>query len=107
VGEGIVEHYAGEYPEVLELAETTPEEAVRNSDTLQYFALEAYANDIALPGEGCAGTYTATSSEVVSVTSGAASATITPSVTTTVAVSTTSSAAKECHTHADGVEHCT
>jgi len=108
VGEGVVEHYAGEYPEVLELAETTPEEAVRNSDTLQYFALEAYAHDIALPGEGCAGTYTATSSEEVpSATSGAASATTTPTVTTTEAPSTTTTAAKECHTHADGVEHCT
>jgi len=108
VGEGVVEHYAGEYPEVLELAETTPEEAVRNSDTLQYFALEAYAHDIALPGEGCAGTYTATSSEEVpSATSGAASATTTPTATTTEAPSTTTTAAKECHTHADGVEHCT
>ncbi|KAF2868272.1 putative peptidase family-domain-containing protein [Massariosphaeria phaeospora] len=76
VGEGIVEHYAEDYPEVLELAENTPSEAVKNSDTLQYFALEAYAYDIALPGEGCPGKYTATSEAPV------ASATETPTATT-------------------------
>jgi len=64
VGEGAVEHYAGEYDTVIELAKTHPDEAVRNSDTLQYFALEAYAYDIAVPGEGCAGKWTATSSQV-------------------------------------------
>ncbi|KAF1354071.1 zincin [Lizonia empirigonia] len=59
VGEGIVEHYgdADEYPGVLELAESNPAEAVRNSDTLQYFALEVYAHDIAVPGVGCPGSY--------------------------------------------------
>ncbi|KAF2679199.1 zincin, partial [Lentithecium fluviatile CBS 122367] len=107
VGEGIVEHYAGEYNEVLELAKTTPEEAVRNSDTLQYFALEAYAYDIALPGEGCAGKWTATSSGVASASSDVASTTMTPSATTTEAPSSTSAAAQECHTHADGTKHCT
>ncbi|KAF2730301.1 zincin [Polyplosphaeria fusca] len=99
-GYGIVEHYAGEYDECLELAETNSEEAVRNSDSLQYFALEAYAYDIAIPGEGCAGKWTATSSEVVSQS-------IVPSVTASEVVSITSSAAQECHTHSDGTEHCT
>jgi hypothetical protein len=93
---------------VLELAKTTPEEAVRNSDTLQYFALEAYAYDIALPGEACAGKWTATSSEVASSTAGgSATPDVTPSATPTDAPSTTSAAAQECHTHADGTEHCT
>lgn len=66
VGEGVVEHYgsADEYPGVLELAESSPAEAVRNSDTLQYFALEVYAHDIAVPGVGCPGHYRAVSSSV-------------------------------------------
>lgn len=85
VGEGVVEHYAGEYDECIELAQTHPEEAVRNSDTLQYFALEVYAYDIALPGTGCAGTWTATSSEVPS-------ATLMPSATETETPSITSAA---------------
>lgn len=82
VGEGIVEHYAGEYNEVIELAQSHSDEAVRNSDTLQYFALEAYAYDIALPGEGCAGKWTATSSEVASSTP-APSATVSEPATVT------------------------
>jgi hypothetical protein len=47
VGEGVVEHYgdASKYPGVLALAESNPSEAIRNSDTLQYFALEVYASD--------------------------------------------------------------
>ena len=55
IGEETVEHYAGDYKECLKLAETNPEKTVRNSDSLQYFALEAYAFDIAIPGEGCVG----------------------------------------------------
>jgi hypothetical protein len=62
VGEGTVEHYSvGKYPAVLELAKTNSTYSVRDSDTLQYFALEVYAHDVALPGVGCAGKYTATS----------------------------------------------
>ena len=107
VGEGAVEHYAEEYDTCLELAETNPEEAVRNSDTLQYFALEVYAFDIALPGEGCAGKFTATSSEVASATSTeaatsatssevAASQTEEPTSTVSEAASVTSAAPVVC-----------
>lgn len=115
VGEGIVEHYAGEYDEVLELAHSNPAEAVRNSDTLQYFALEAYAYDIALPGQGCAGKLkvessssaaAAPSSSASSSSAAAAPASTTPSATSSQAPSTTSSAASECHTHSNGVVHC-
>ncbi|PVH95413.1 zincin, partial [Periconia macrospinosa] len=91
VGEGIVEHYAGEYDEVLELAESNPAEAVRNSDTLQYFALEAYAYDIALPGEGCAGKFKVSSSSSAaaapSASASASSATPAPASTTPSATS--------------------
>jgi hypothetical protein len=64
VGEGVVEHYssAPKYPGVLDLAKSNSAWAVRNSDSLQYFALEVYAHDIAVPGVGCAGHYTSVSS---------------------------------------------
>lgn len=98
VGEGIVEHYAEDYAEVIELAKTEPELSVRDSDTLQLFALEAYAHDIAIPGEGCAGKWTAVSSDVASATSAeAASATETPSPTLSETPSATSAAPAVCN----------
>ena len=110
VGEGVVEHYAEDYESVLVLAETDSSLSVRDSDTLQYFALEAYAHDIAIPGEGCPGRHTATSSGVASATESAtaeaASITETASPTLSEEPSATSAAAAECHTHTDGVVHC-
>ncbi|KAF2439845.1 zincin [Karstenula rhodostoma CBS 690.94] len=97
VGEGIVEHYAEDYAEVIELAQTESSLSVRDSDTLQLFALEAYAHDISIPGEGCAGNLSSAE---------AASATDTPSPTLSEEPSATSAAPAECHTHADGVVHC-
>lgn len=94
VGEGAVEHYAGEYDTSLELAKTNPEQAVRNSDTLQYFALEAYAFDVAVPGEGCAGKFTPTSSESVASSTSAATSTEAPTSTVSETASVTSSAAQ-------------
>ncbi|KAI1206123.1 major allergen Asp F2 [Annulohypoxylon truncatum] len=97
IGEGVVEHYADTYNECLELAVHNPAEAVRNSHTLQYFALDVYAFDVAVPGEGCTGrTPESESSTTQSATS-----------TSTPGPSSTSTAATECHTHADGTEHCT
>lgn len=55
IGEGTVFHYADTYDECLALAVEAPEEAVRNAHTLQYFALDVYAFDIANPGQGCTG----------------------------------------------------
>jgi hypothetical protein len=92
VGEGIVEHYAEDYADVIELAQTQSELSVRDSDTLQLFALEAYAYDIALPSEGCAGRLTATSSVAASETSAAASVTETPTPTLSEEPSATSAA---------------
>lgn len=53
--DGVIDHYVDDYTPVLELARTNPEVAVRNSDSLQYFAVDVYAYDIALPGRGCTG----------------------------------------------------
>jgi hypothetical protein len=55
IGQGLVEHYADGYEGVLELAEGNRTEAVHDSETLQYFALEVYAYDIVVPGVGCVG----------------------------------------------------
>ncbi len=54
-GEAWVEHYAETYEEVLELARTNSSYAVHDSESLQLFALEVYAHDIAIPGVGCPG----------------------------------------------------
>ena len=40
IGEGVVGHYADTYEECLALAIENPEQAVRNSATLRYFALD-------------------------------------------------------------------
>ncbi|KAK2625475.1 hypothetical protein QTJ16_004787 [Diplocarpon rosae] len=104
--------------EILHLAVEHPEQAVRNSATLRHFAVEAYAYDIALPGQGCAGSLpghpgtasaSATSSAVAMSTDTPASAALEnqpPTTTEPALASTTSTAAAECHTHSDGVVHC-
>lgn len=55
IGQGLIEHYADGYKDVLELAKGNKTESVHDSETLQYFALEAYAYDVAVPGVGCVG----------------------------------------------------
>ncbi|KAF3011211.1 hypothetical protein E8E13_011618 [Curvularia kusanoi] len=111
IGEGVVEHYGGadEYPGVLALAESNPSEAVRNSDTIQYFALEVYAHDIAVPGVGCPGHYRETSSaghaapassSSAAASAAGASATAVSSVTASAA-SAAASATQACTPHGD------
>lgn len=122
IGEGLVEHYGDGYEGVQELAAgVNYTYAGINSATLTYFASEAYAYDIAIPGEGCVGkaavkssssAEAAVSSAVSSTATVAAAETTVTSVNPTrvisaeTAASTTETAGKECHTHADGVEHC-
>lgn len=55
-GEGHVEHFTEDFAEILVQAQEQPEQATHDSDGLQYFALEVYAYDIAVPGIGCPGT---------------------------------------------------
>ncbi len=131
--EGIIDHYVDEYTPILELAKTDPDVAVRNSDSLQYFAMDVYAYDIALPGQGCTGEappaeessaspYGAatTTTETMAATTSAAtpSSAYAEAVTTTTSVaatvsrlssvicSSTANCSQECHTHSDGVVHC-
>ncbi|GAB7338436.1 hypothetical protein MBLNU457_4724t1 [Dothideomycetes sp. NU457] len=89
ISEGIVGHYADTYPEMMELAMTSPGEAVSNSDTLQHFAIDVYAYDIANPNQGCTGQYTAASSASMS----AASTSSTSVVASASAASTQSASA--------------
>lgn len=100
IGEGVVEHYADSHAECLALAKSDPSKAVRNTHSLQYFALDAYAYDIVMPGEGCPGRPSSSSSSTPAPTQ--------PPATTTAAGSPTrtSTAGAECHTHSDGVVHC-
>ncbi|KAL4781374.1 putative peptidase family-domain-containing protein [Aspergillus varians] len=62
-GQGLVEHYADGYEGVLEFAKGNRTEAVHDSEALQYFALEVYAYDVAVPGVGCVGGETEDSDE--------------------------------------------
>jgi hypothetical protein len=96
IGEGVVEHYGaeGKYPGVISLAKDNATYAVRNSDTLQYFALEVYAHDIALPGVGCPGTFTSTSTSVAAASSSrAASSSVPPAQASATPVAASSARA--------------
>jgi hypothetical protein len=106
IGEGTVFHYVDTYTECLDLARESPEYAVRNAHTLQYFALDVYAYDIAVPGQGCTGEpveeeeteSTATSSSASaspSSTSGAEVASVTQATSTTDAAESTTQSATE------------
>ena len=55
ISEEVVDHYAEDYHEVIELAKSDPELSTKDSDALQYFAIDVYAYDIAAPGIGCSG----------------------------------------------------
>ncbi|KAK3305639.1 putative peptidase domain-containing protein [Chaetomium strumarium] len=55
ISENVVEHFAEDYEGVVELAKTDPAKSAIDSDTLQYFAIDVYAFDIAAPGVGCTG----------------------------------------------------
>ena len=55
IGQNWVDHFADGYDEVIELAAGNKGVSTRDSETLQYFALEAYAFDIVVQGVGCTG----------------------------------------------------
>lgn len=55
IGEGAAAHSADSYADCLLLAIDDAASAVRNTHSLQYFALDVYAFDVSLPGKGCTG----------------------------------------------------
>ncbi|KAH7127415.1 putative peptidase domain-containing protein [Dactylonectria macrodidyma] len=70
ISESIVDHFAEDYPESLALAKSDPSKSGIDSDTLQYFAIDVYAYDIAAPGVGCTGEVaTETTEDAASTTS--------------------------------------
>ena len=85
ISEGVVEHYAEDYAGVLELAETNSTYAVRDTDALQYFAIDAYAYDIVVTGVGCTGEL-----EEAETSSAAATPTATPPASTAAAAAAVS-----------------
>lgn len=85
IGEGAAEHYADTYTECLELAKENLAEAVRNTHTLQYFALDVYAMEVALPGEGCTGAPAKEETEDSHAAASASSVAATTAAATTMA----------------------
>lgn len=108
VGEEAVGHFADDYADCLALAQTDPAEAARNSHSLQYFALDVYAYDIAIPGDGCTGRPEKKKEEEEDGGEGPATTAPTSTASTPgdTTPSATSTAAAECHTHSDGEVHC-
>ncbi|KAH0612921.1 uncharacterized protein H6S33_009301 [Morchella sextelata] len=121
ISELAIDHFThGKYHEALEFAETNATHVVRNTDNLQWFALDAYGLMVGNPGVGCAGeapehahesasSSAAVSASVASPTVSAtqvASSVATPTVTATQAATSTTEAPKACHTHSDGAVHC-
>ncbi|KAJ5675947.1 hypothetical protein N7462_008844 [Penicillium macrosclerotiorum] len=95
IGQNYVEHFADGYEEVIDLAVENAELSTHDSETLQYFALESYAYDIAVPGTGCPGKQ---HEHHQGDESNASTATQSPTVT--------SDAPATCHTHEGGELHC-
>lgn len=54
-GQHYIDHYADGYEELVGNATLNSVNSTHDSDGLQYFALDAWAYDIILPGEGCPG----------------------------------------------------
>ncbi|CAG8888566.1 unnamed protein product [Penicillium egyptiacum] len=102
IGQNWIDHFADGYEEVVDLAKTNATLTTRDSETLQYFALEAYAFDIAVPGVGCPGVQHEHEHDEPEATSQP-----TPTATATDAPSTTAEVPANCHTHDGGVLHCT
>ncbi|POR35302.1 Putative peptidase family-protein [Tolypocladium paradoxum] len=94
VSEGIVDHFAADYPEVVALAKSQSQKSGIDSDTLQYFAIDVWAYDIAAPGVGCTGKPPKAETSTK------------PTPASSSTPSATKSATTECHTHADGALHC-
>ncbi|KAJ5185003.1 hypothetical protein N7491_007129 [Penicillium cf. griseofulvum] len=106
-GQNWIDHFADGYEEVMDLAKKNATLSTHDSETLQYFALEVYAHDIAVPGIGCPGVQHKHDEPHVETTSEAATSHPTPTATNTDTPSTTSKVPANCHTHDGGALHCT
>ncbi|KAH1896927.1 hypothetical protein KXV57_001026 [Aspergillus fumigatus] len=117
VGQGWVDHFADGYDELIALAKSNGTESTHDSEALQYFALEAYAFDIAAPGVGCAGeshgpdqghdTGSASAPASTSTSSSSSASGSGATTTPTDSPSATIDVPPNCHTHEGGQLHCT
>ncbi|KAK4057023.1 Prenylated Rab acceptor protein 1 [Microbotryomycetes sp. JL221] len=109
-----VHHFADSYPDVLALAASNSTDTVYNQNSFQFYAIDAYARDVAYPPNGCvaknATESTTDSGHSHGSSSHSASSTILPSSTVNTiesqVASKTAAASSPCHTHEDGVVHC-
>lgn len=102
IGQNWIDHFAGEYEEVIDQAKKNATLSTHDTHTLQYFALEVYANDIAVPGVGCPGAqHEHEESHEEATTTATATATTADKPTSTADVPA------NCHTHEGGELHCT
>lgn len=125
IGWEYIEHFASEYEEVVELAASENTTSTRDSNTLQYFALEAWAFDIAVPGVGCGEESHSHSHEAASSSAAPAAPAVTTSASATQSQAPSSTLSipavsghadmilpntdtlQNCHTHEGGDLHCT
>ena len=100
VGGGYIEHYIETYEDALTFATNGSTTNTHDSDVLQYFALDAYAYDIAVPGTGCTGgsesaapaqAQSSSSSSASASASAASSASSVPAVAATTTASPSAS----------------
>ncbi|KAJ5534546.1 Antigen 1 [Penicillium freii] len=91
IGQNWIDHFADGYEEVIDQAKENATLSTRDSETLQYFALEVYAYDVSVPGIGCPGEqHKHDETHTEQTTSEAATIQPTPTATNTEAPSTTS-----------------
>ncbi|KAK5084218.1 Prenylated Rab acceptor protein 1 [Lithohypha guttulata] len=92
VGGGYIEHWIETYEDALTFATNGSTTNTHDSDVLQYFALDAYAYDIAVPGTGCTGSESAAPAQAQSSTSATPSASAASSASSVPAVPAATSA---------------
>ncbi|VVT51196.1 uncharacterized protein SAPINGB_P003016 [Magnusiomyces paraingens] len=92
IGQGSISHKAESYASVIALAKSNSSVALHNTASLQYFALHAWAYDIAVPGAGCTGKYSNASLATNSTLASSSNTTV--STNTTVSSNSTSTAAQ-------------
>lgn len=102
IGQNWIDHFAGEYEEVIDQAKKNATLSTHDTHTLQYFALEVYANDIAVPGVGCPGAqHEHEESHNEATTTATATATTADKPTSTAAVPAVSNYVDFCMTDQD------
>lgn len=107
ISDNIVDHYShGEFADCLAFAKTNSTFAIRNSDSLQYFALDTYAYDVANQGIGCPGKTNEETTPLSATLSSPATSYTSATAPTTQAPMQTTGTSRECHTHINDVEHC-